>query len=310
MNQILTVENKKKSKKSKSSSQIEIKNIVIFFAIAIIIFGIFLVGQGSYAMYQESKGKNTKDLPTINITRINDTFRLEVTSTKMITYLKYSWNNAEETVIPVDDTHIEEKITLLNENSILNITIEDETGRAVKYQKECIVEGIDITKPTIEIAEDQVQGNIKITATDETEMAYITYKVNDEDEIRIDKSETENKTIMYILKLARGQNKLVITAVDKSGNIETKEQEIIVSEAPKIELEQNANILTVIVKDTDGVKDLEINLNGVIYAGKDINQKEVKLPVQLKEGVNTIKVKVTNVNGLVAEGARDINYAR
>lgn len=310
MNQILAVENKKKkSKKNKSSSQIEIKNIVMFFAVVIVVFGTFLIGQGSYAIYQESKGKNKEDLPNVKVSRVNDTIILDVTSKHVIEKLKYSWNNSEETVIPVEDTHVEEEITLLIESSILNIIVEDETGRAIKYRKEFNLEGIDITKPKIDIKPEDNQGNIKIIAEDETEISYITYKVNDEDEIRIDKTETEEKSIVYILKLERGQNKVIVTAVDKTGNIEIKEKEVVVSEAPEIQLIQNAKTLTVVVKDTDGIKDLEINLNGKIYTGSDINQKEVRLPVQLENGVNTIKIKVTNVNGLVAEGAREVNYA-
>lgn len=310
MNQILMVENKKKKKRKKSNSgPVEIRNIVIFFSIVIIIFGISLIGQGSYAIYKESKGKNTKDIPVVNISRVNDTAIVSVNSTNKIMNLKYSWNTSEETVIPIENTYAEEEIILPNENSILYIVIEEETGRAVKYEKEFIIEGIDITKPKINIDDEQNQGNIKITATDDIEISYITYKVNDEDDIRIDKTESENKTIQYILKLERGENKIIVKAVDISGNTEKIEKTIIVSELPTMELMQNAAILTATIRDTDGIKDIEINLNGVVYAAKDVNQKAVQIPLTLKEGTNTIKIKVTNINGLVAEGARELNYA-
>lgn len=313
MNQILMVEEKKKkNKKNKknrlSSGPIEIKNIVMFFAIVLIIFGVFFIGQGSYAIYRESKGKNKENMPIINLSRVNDTILVQVSSVNIITNFKYSWQNSEETVIPVDGTYVEETITLPNENSMIYFVIEDETGRAIKYQKQIIVEGIDMTKPMIDII-DQTKGSIKISATDDVKMAYITYQVNDEDEIRIDRSEAEDKTINYVLKLERGENKVVVTAVDTSGNIEILEKPIIVSEIPDIRLSQNANILTITIKDTDGVRDVEINLNGTVYAQKDINQKEITLNVPLKEGVNTIKIKVTNANGLVAEAAGEMNYA-
>lgn len=310
MNQILMVEEKKKKNKKNrlSSGPIEIKNIVMFFAIVLIIFGVFFIGQGSYAIYRESKGKNKENMPIINLSRVNDTILVQVSSVNIITNFKYSWQNSEETVIPVDGTYVEETITLPNENSMIYFVIEDETGRAIKYQKQIIVEGIDMTKPMIDII-DQTKGSIKISATDDVKMAYITYQVNDEDEIRIDRSEAEDKTINYVLKLERGENKVVVTAVDTSGNIEILEKPIIVSEIPDIRLSQNANILTITIKDTDGVRDVEINLNGTVYAQKDINQKEITLNVPLKEGVNTIKIKVTNANGLVAEAAGEMNYA-
>lgn len=311
MNQILMVENKKnkKTRNKSNSGPLEIKSIVMFFAIAIIVFGVFFVGQGSFAIYRESKSKNRNNMPEVSFTRINDTILVQVSSIKTITNFKYSWQNSEELVIPVNDTYIEESITLPNENSIITFIVEDEDGRAVKYEQELLVEGIDMAKPTIEIIQ-QNKGNIKISATDDTEMLYITYKVNDEEEVRIDKSESEHNTINYILPMKRGENKVLITAVDTSGNIETLEKKIVVSELPEIKISQNKDILTLTIKDTDGVRDVEINLNGKVYAQKDINKKELSLNIRLVEGINTIKIKVTNANGLVAEATGEMNYAR
>ena len=60
MNQILSVEppkpKKEKKQKTKKESygggQIEIEKIVKFFAIVLIVFGVIMVGSGSYSMYQ------------------------------------------------------------------------------------------------------------------------------------------------------------------------------------------------------------------------------------------------------------------
>lgn len=309
MNQILMVENKKKKKNRLSGEKADIRNVARFFAIAIIIFAICLIGRSSYAIYQDARGRDTSNMPTINITRVNDTITVTANSTAQMTYLKYNWNNGEETAIPVDATTVAEEIVLPIENSTLYITIEEETGRAIKYAKEFLVEGMDISKPTIDIAEEN-ESNVKITATDETQMAYITYKINDGEEIRIDKSESEDKTMNYVLKLSRGENKVVITATDTSGNVGTLEKTVIVSATPTVQYEQQANTLIVTIQDLDGIKDVEINLNGQVYAGKDINQKEMKAPFPLQEGTNTIRIKVTNINGLVAEDVKEINYAR
>ena len=51
MNQILMVENQKKKRNRSSSGPVEIEKIVRFFAIALIVFGIFFIGHGSYAIY-------------------------------------------------------------------------------------------------------------------------------------------------------------------------------------------------------------------------------------------------------------------
>ncbi len=311
MNQILMTEDpnkKKKSKKPMSSGPVEINSIVRFFAVIMIIFGISFIGQGSYAIYKDAKGRNTKDMPTISIARVNDTIVVKSNSINKITNFKYNWDNSEETIIPIEDNYMEEIITLPNENRIIHFTIEDETERAIKYQKEIKVEGIDMTKPMLNL-EEESNGNVKITATDETEIAYITYKINEEDEIRVDKSESEHNTMNYILQFERGENKLIVTAVDTSNNIETLEKTIIVSELPEVQVSQNGNVLAVNIKDNDGIKKVEINLNGVIYAQDDLNQKNIKLNLPLVEGTNIIKIKVTNINGLVAESVGEMNYA-
>lgn len=308
MNQILMIEDKKKKKNKSASSSSEITNIVRFFAVVLIIFGIFFIGQGSYAIYRESKGKNIDNMPTVDISRVNDTAIVKVNSINIIENLIYSWNDAEETKVPVGDTYIREEIILPIENSVLNIRIEEETGRMIKYSKEFIIEGQDITEPTIEKLESQGNtGNVKITAKDETAIAYITYKINEEEQIKIDKSQSEDKEINYILKLPRGENKLVITAVDEAGNAEIREETIIVSGKTDIKAEIKNNQIIIILKDEDGVKDIEINLNGVVHSAKDVNAKEVKVPLDLAQGKNIISIKVTNVNSLVTTVSQEFN---
>ncbi len=309
MNQILVMENKKK-KRSRNTGPADIENILKFFAIALIVFGVLFIGHGSYAIYKDAKGKDKKNLPILTMERVNDEVIIKATSSIKIKNLIYSWNTDEETKIPVDGTFIEENVMLLNENGTLNVKIEDEKGRTVKYQKEFIIDGLDITKPTIEIQEQGSNGTIKITATDETQMKYISYSINGSDEIKIDKSEAEDKIINYILKLQKGENKLTVTAVDSSGNFEIIEKTIIVSGKTTMNLKIENGKLVVTAEDPDGIKDIEINLNGVTKSVKDINQKSIKATLNIVEGTNNIRIKITNVNSLITTGAKEFNYAK
>ena len=305
MNQILMTGNK-----GKLSGPVSVSTIIKFFAIALIIFGIFFIGQGTYAIYQESKGKNTENMPIVNIERVNDTIKVKVSSSIIIENLIYSWSTSEETKIPVGTTYVEEDIILPMEDSVLNVRVEDETGRSIKYKKEFVVEGLDINEPTIEIAEEGTVGNIKITATDETAISYITYRINEENEVKIDKSEAEDKTINYVLKLPRGENKVIITAGDEAGNVETLEKTIIVSGKSNIKAEVKNGQIIFIIDDPDGIRDIEINMNGLVYAAKEINQKAVRVPMNLAQGPNTISVKVTNVNSLVTVVSTEYKYGQ
>ena len=81
MNQILSVEppQPRKEKKQKvnnsynsykSSGPIEIDKIARFFAIVLIVFGIIMVGSGSYSMYKGSQVGNSQVKPTIYVEEI------------------------------------------------------------------------------------------------------------------------------------------------------------------------------------------------------------------------------------------------
>ena len=71
MNQILQVEEKKNN--YRSSSTVDIKKIVLFFAIAILIFGAILLVQGVYSIYLRQINKTVKpNNPVIDIKEIQE----------------------------------------------------------------------------------------------------------------------------------------------------------------------------------------------------------------------------------------------
>ena len=41
----------------------------------------------------------------------------------------------------------------------------------------------------------------------------------------------------------------------------------------------------------------------------DLNRTEATFSLNLRQGTNTLSVKLTNVNGLTAEGATEFDYA-
>ena len=317
MNQILMVENKKKKKNKKmknlNSSSIAIKNIVIFFSVAIIVFALCIIGHSSYAIYRDSKGNNIENLAQIGMTRKNDTLIINVESDYIINKFKYNWKNSEQTSIIEESKSFQEEIILPSGNNILTIILEDETGRAVTYTKEIILDGVDIIKPSVEVVEFQNTG-VRINANDETEIEYITYRVDDGEEVRINKNIDGDKSIEYIVNnISRGEHTINVIAVDSSGNIEEHESSIIVSsDRPKIKnisVDQQTRKIIIEAIDEDGIKSIEVNLNGAIYQMDDVNRKEATFSLDVQQGKNTISIKITNVNGLSAEGATEFDYA-
>ena len=105
MNQILSVEPPKprKEKKQKvnnsykSSGPIEIEKIARFFAIVLIVFGIIMVGSGSYSMYKGSQVGNSQINPTINVEEISETqLNIQITHNSPLRKVTYSWNSEEQ----------------------------------------------------------------------------------------------------------------------------------------------------------------------------------------------------------------------
>ena len=315
MNQILTIENKNKKNKSRGSTgPIEIKSIVRFFAIAIIVFALCIISHSSYAIYRESRGHNTDDLASISLSRVNDTLIVNVQSQNIIDKFKYHWNGATETSIEIGSNNTTQEITLPSENDILTIVLEDETGRAVTYTKEIILSGVDIVKPTIEL--EKGQGNsVIITARDETQIDYMTYKIDDGEEIRIDKNNEEDTSIEYaVTDIQRGEHTIFVTAVDSSGNIENNQESVIVSsDRPTINslsIDRDPDKIIIDVSDVDGIQSIEVNLNGAVYRMDNVNRKQAKFSLDLVDGTNTISIVVTNINGISESGATEFNYAR
>ena len=315
MNQILAVENKKKekvkTKKIRRGRPIEIKGIVVFFAVITMVFGLTLAGQGSYALYRNVDDRKPENIPYVEIGRVNDKAIIRVAHSIEISKIIYSWNDGEESAIPVGSTRAEEEITLLGYDSILNLTIEDINGKKVKYQKQHLLTGVDITKPSIEIETKDGNDKMKIIAKDETEIAYITYQWEDGEPVTVNAEQQGQKEMIVQVPLTAGLRKIRIIAVDTNGNIEEiPEQEItITTSKPEMSVIRNKGQITVKASDKDGVKDIVINLNGEIYKAENINKKSVKVgPVNLREGNNTISVEVTNVSGYTEKATAELQY--
>lgn len=312
MNQILSIENKKKqkTKKNRTGSPIEIKGIIMFFAVIIMVFGLTLAGQGSYALYKNMDDRKPENIPYITIERVNDKAIVQVNSNIEISKIVYSWNNGEESAIPIGSTNAREEITLLGYDSVLNLTIEDINGKKVKYQKQYILTGVDITKPSIEIETRDGNDKMKIIARDETEISYMSYQWEDGEPVIINADQQGQTEITAEVPLVVGSKKIKIIAKDTNGNIEEIEKEIVTSTAkPKITLRRNKQKISIEVEDKDGIASITANLNGEEHKLTDINRKKVKVGyLYLREGNNTISVEITNVNGYTEKATTELQY--
>lgn len=314
MNQILAVENKKKekvkTKKIRTDRPIEIKGIVMFFAVIIMVFGLTLAGQGSYALYKDIDDRKPENIPYVTIGRVNDKAIVQISSNIEISKLVYSWNNGEESAIPIGSTNAREEITLLGYDSVLNLTIEDMNGKRVKFQKQYLLTGVDITKPVVEIETKDGNDKMKIVAKDETGIAYITYQWEDGEPVTVNADQQGQTEMIVQVPLTVGLKKIKIIAVDTNGNIEEIEREITTSTSrPKMTLRRNKQKISIEIEDKDGIKSIKANLNGEEYEITNVNRKKVKVGyLYLREGNNTISVEVTNVNDYTEKATAELQY--
>lgn len=74
-------------------------------------------------------------------------------------------------------------------------------------------------------------------------------------------------------------------------------------------VKRNNQDITIEVEDKDGIKDIIVNLNGKVYAARDLNRKKVTVgPVKLREGNNTISVQVINTSGYDITKTAELQY--
>lgn len=323
MNQILQVqENRSKYKNRSTSNPVDTKKIVLFFAAALIIFGIILLGQGVYTVYQNNKNKKVEPpvveqpvyVPTITLTKTEENkVILNVQSEIAISHIIYDWNSqAAETLDETGKTNIEEIIDIPVGENTLNISIIDSNGTETKKSEKYIVE---VKKPVIELS--VVGNNIKISVTSEVELSYVTYKWNLEQEEKIDMTTFEDKTkFEKEIPILTGQNTLLVTAVDIYGNKSEESQKIKGVPQPKTSpVIQGDQIFFEITAEEDIIK-VEYTFNGETNSiskeqlAQTGQTRRVTYRMKLVEGWNYLKIKTTTESGAMGEDIWKYEYKK
>lgn len=261
MNQILYEENQ--------TSKTDINKIKIFFAIVLIIFGVSLAGGGTWGLVTKfNSGQKlivgTKPQVETNIFE-DDQILIKVTHDKAIEKILYSWNDeADNIILGRGRSSLEELIEMPVGENLLNIRVIDIAGEETSHiQTYSLSSGVDIQKPTIELS--VVGSNIKIIAQDETEISYITYRWNNEEEQTVNTTDLTGMKIEVTVPIIRGENSLTVIAVDANNNTETKIEKFNAVSRPTIKVTQYANKLTITIEDEQGLEKVEYNLNGQNY---------------------------------------------
>ena len=274
------------------------------YAILLIIFAICLMGIGAYNIIQnksdEKPGEVAQTKANITTNIEGTTLTISVSHDKNLNKLIYNWNTTSEKNIAIETGKtFKTTIEIPSGENTLNIQVIDENGVKTEYSEPITSdEGVDIIKPTIkyEITEDK---KIKITAKDETEIDFITYRWNDEEEKKIEAEDGEFQIVEEI-EIKKGENNLTIVAVDKSNNTDSFQQVFTGLMQPNIQvvLSEDKSKLVVTCTHENGISKIEYTLNEKPFAAElQDNPKEVQFEQPLDEGNNTIILTVTSIDG-------------
>ena len=313
MNQILFTETKKRNSKQ------DTKKIVLFFAITIIIFGLILLGQGAYAIYNKSKEKEDTPLSNsetnIQLQQLEDgEVQINVESKVGILELIYSWNNeSAQTISENGKTMVQEQIEAKSGENDLTVKTIDLNGKQITKQERFVS---NASGPNIELS--VVGDNIKIAVNSTSNISYVTYKWNSEEEQKIDMVTYEDKTkLEKEIQIPKGSNTLKVTAVDVNNNSSEKSQEIKGVTKPKsAPLIRGKNIYFEVTADED-IKQVEFTFNGAQYIIKeetikasDQARKVTYNRLKLQKGMNYLVIKTTTVSGIVGEDVWKYEYKK
>ena len=308
MNQILDYNPNKSSGGRPSGGGSD--GLVRIFAIGLILFAICLVIGGAYGVYnnreKEEKPAVTVTEAKIEVEQKEDVVVIRVSHDKAIEKLIYSWDSEKENNIKgTGEAQMETEIPLLAGTHTLNICVTDIDGVESTHQEEITSEsGEDKIYPVIDlsITDDK---KLKITATDETEIDFVTYRWNDGEEMKVEVSEEDNKKIEFEIEIFKGKNDLLIVAVDKNNNSTTETKSFTGVTKPDVTITISADKKMADIKcyHENGIKDIQLNINDIDYQ-IDLEGKtptDVPFQVELVDANSTIKVVATSVDDTSTE---------
>ena len=309
MNQILDYMPNNKSSKSGGSDK-----IVRVFAIILIIFALILIAVVAKNMISNNNSNEiAQEVTYANISvEVNETeATIKVTHDKAIQKLIYSWNTSSERTLTETEKYVEEKIDVPAGDNTLHIKVIDENNVETTYDEEISSEqGVDIINPVIELSVTDDK-KLKIVATDETALDFITYRWNEEDEQTI-YAEENSKEIETEIEILKGENDLTVVAVDSSSNTTTETKSFTGLTKPEITVTLSADGSSIDIKATheNGIQSVAFNFNNVDY-NVDIgteNPTQIQFAQKLDVGYNRIIITVKSVDGTETTFDGECNY--
>lgn len=303
MNQILLTDNDNNKKRNSNkninrNNSNDIKKIIIFFAIVILVFGIAIGGVYGYKIYKNSNKEETTNKKLIlELEEVEENVRIVAESEAGIAKIIYTWNEEDVTEIPGNGGQNYEKMLDIPEGeNTLNVKLIDVNGQKTEKTMNFSRAQQNSDKITINTSVEN-DGKLKIVATSELPIKYIAYKWNDEEEIKVEAQSEDSVNIETTVDILRGQNTITITAVDTEGNKKSIEKNFDGRLKPEFDVHTEGNRLYMKISHDMGFEKVEFSVNGAEYvydenfAGYDAQKQEIEYYFDLVEGENTVIIR-------------------
>ncbi len=303
MNQILQTQ---PVNQHKSSGPIEIHKIVKFFVVAIILFAVAIISLTSYAMVSNKEEKTTNktntpavaeqnEKPEVDITSQDKILTINITHTKPLSKVTYKWNEENENEIETNNqTTLTQEIPLPFGVNTLYVTVTDEVGQETKFKKEYTLE------PIIDLAITP-ENKIKITVEDSSNLNYISYAWNNDEEQQEVANPEDATRIEKEIDIPLGQNTLKVQAVNANNEVATKELEVKGIKKPVLTVTKDGDNIILKAEDEREIKIIYYTLNGQKYQINGNNRKVIEYKQQIPKGESDLEISVENIDGGIVE---------
>ena len=189
MNQILLTDNYNNRDKrndnnknyNKNNSK-DIKKIIIFFAVVILVFGAAIGILYGYNLYKNSKGQSKEvKRPELSLEKTEDEVTIIAEAEAGIDKIIYQWNDEDENVEEYGGrTKQEEKINIPDGDNTLKVKVIDQVGQEIETTEEISKndslqnpeDKININLSIIESGSDK--GKLKISVSSEIPIKYMS----------------------------------------------------------------------------------------------------------------------------------------
>lgn len=290
MNQILSVEMKKNNRSE--NKKLNIKSVIIFFSIMLIVFAISIILIGIYLKSQNSGtvGENKNYLKVEAVLSDTETLKITTSGENEIEKIVYKWNNEEET--QVNGNNQKEMVLDISVpigNNILKLTVTDVKGNSKTYEKTYV--GTVKYEPNIQLSQN---GNtLNVLCNSDKIIDYISYNFDAEDTITQNVNDTSVE-IPIEIKNIEGEHKLSIIVQNQDGEKYTDSKSIYI---PAVTVVTDQENFIINASDVRGISKVSINFNDEI-SEIDVNDTEYTNNLKLQDGENRLILVVYNSDGL------------